>query len=180
MIFTETKLKGAFVLEIKKIEDDRGFFGRSWCKRELEEHGLNGEIVQANTSVSHKKGTLRGMHFQVAPYEEVKIIRCVRGAIYDVIIDLRPGSETFKQWVGVELSHDNYKMLYVPEGFAHGFLTLTDSIEVYYNVSAFYTPGAERGIRWNDKSFNIMWPEEPLIISDKDSKHPDFTEDMLR
>ncbi len=180
MIFTETKLKGAFVLEIKKIEDDRGFFGRSWCKNEMEEHGLNGEIVQANTSFSHRKGTLRGMHFQVPPYEEAKIIRCVRGAMYDVIIDLRPGSPTFRQWVGVELSQDNYKLFYVPEGFAHSFITLTDDVEVYYNVTAFYTPGAERGIRWNDKAFNIKWPIEPVVISTKDRDHPDFDDSMLK
>ncbi len=180
MIFTETKLKGAYILEIRKIEDSRGFFGRSWCRREMEEHGLNGEIVQANTSFSHKKGTLRGMHYQVPPFEEAKIIRCVRGAMYDVIIDLRPDSSTFKQWVGVELSYDNYKMFYVPEGFAHSFITLTDNVEVYYNVTAFYTPGAERGIRWNDKLFNINWPIEPIVISDKDREHPDFDESMLK
>lgn len=180
MIFTETKLKGAFILEIKKIEDDRGFFGRSWCRKEMEDHGLIGEIVQANTSFSYKKGTLRGMHFQVSPFEEAKIIRCVRGAMYDVIIDLRPDSETFRQWTGVELSQDNYKMFYVPEGFAHGFLTLTDNVEVYYNVTAFYTPGAERGIRWNDKAFNIKWPMEPGVISKKDREHPDFDESMLK
>jgi len=180
MIFTETDLKGAFIIEIKKIEDERGFFGRSWCRREMEEHGLKGEIVQANTSFSNKKGTLRGMHYQVPPYEEAKIIRCVRGAIYDVIIDLRPGSSTYKKWVGTELSCDNYKMLYVPEGFAHGFLTLTDNVEVYYNVTAFYTPGAERGIRWNDSSFNIKWPFEPVVISSKDKGHPDFTEQIFK
>lgn len=177
MIFTETKLKGAFIIEIKKIEDERGFFGRSWCKKEMEENGLNGEIVQANTSFSFKKGTLRGMHYQVPPYEEAKIIRCVRGAIYDVIIDLRPGSAGYKKWIGTELTSDNYKMLYVPEGFAHGFITLTDNVEVYYNVTAFYTPGAEKGIRWNDPLFNIKWPVYPVVISSKDQEHPDFNDD---
>ncbi len=180
MIFTETTLKGAFIIEIKKLEDERGFFGRSFCRKEMEEHGLNPEIVQANTSLSHKKGSFRGMHFQVAPYEETKLIRCVRGAIYDVIIDLRPDSLTFKKWIGAELSADNYKMLYIPGGFAHGFLTLTDNVEVYYNVSAFYTPGAERGIRWNDEAFGIKWPFIPVIMSEKDRKQPDFTMEMLK
>jgi len=166
-------------LEIKKIEDERGFFGRSWCKNEMTAKGLNGNLAQANTSFSYHKGTLRGMHFQVKPYEETKLIRCVRGAIYDVIIDLRVDSTTFKKWIGVELSQDNYKMLYVPEGFAHGFLSLTDNTEVYYNVTAFYTPGAERGIRWNDPSFSIKWPFEPQIISQKDRNHPEFSLERL-
>lgn len=179
MIFTETPLKGAFVLEIKKIEDDRGFFGRSWCKHELEEHGLNANMAQANTSFSKKKGTIRGMHFQANPYQETKLIRCVRGAIYDVIIDLRKNSPTFKQWFGVELTQDNYKMLYCPEDFAHGFVTLVDNSEVYYNVTAFYTPGAERGIKFNDSAFKIKWPVEPTIFSEKDLSHPDFSLDRL-
>jgi dTDP-4-dehydrorhamnose 3,5-epimerase len=174
MIFTETKLKGAFVLEIKKIEDERGFFGRSFCKKEMEAHGLNGNILQANVSLSKKKGTLRGMHYQLDPYQESKLIRCVRGAIFDVIIDLRKNSETYKQWFGVKLTPDNYKMLYCPEDFAHGFITLEDNSEVYYNVTQFYTPGAEAGIRWNDPAFNINWPIDPRVISDKDSSHPDF------
>lgn len=179
MIFLETKLKKAHILEIKKNEDERGFFGRSWCRKELEEHGLNANMAQANTSFSFKKGTLRGMHFQIHPNEETKLIRCVRGAIFDVVIDLRPVSSTFKQWIGVELTADNYKMLYVPEGFAHGFITLTDNVEVYYNVTAFYTPGAERGIRWNDPQFKIDWPLTPIVISEKDQNHPDFTIEML-
>jgi dTDP-4-dehydrorhamnose 3,5-epimerase len=179
MIFTETKLKKAYIIEIKRIEDERGFFGRSWCRKELEDHGLNADLQQANTSFSKKKGTLRGMHFQVHPHEEAKLIRCVRGAIYDVIIDLRPDSPTFKQWTGVELTQDNYKMVYIPEGFAHGYLTLTDDTEVYYNVTAFYAPGAEKGIRWNDSSFQIRWPITPLIISEKDASHPDFKPESI-
>lgn len=179
MIFTQTIFDKAYILEIKKIEDERGFFGRSWCRNEMMAKGLNGNLAQANTSFSHHKGTLRGMHFQVKPYEETKLIRCVRGAIYDVIIDLRADSPTFKKWIGVELSQDNYKMLYVPEGFAHGFLSLTDNTEVYYNVTAFYTPGAERGIRWNDPSFSIKWPFEPQVVSQKDKDHPDFSLDRL-
>ncbi len=179
MIFTETELKGAYIIEVKKLEDERGFFGRSFCRREMEEHGLIADIVQANTSVSLKKGTLRGMHFQVEPHQEAKLIRCVRGSIYDVIIDLRPESPTFKRWFGVELSADNYKMLYAPEGFAHGFITISDNVEVCYNVTAFYSPGSERGIRWDDKTFGIKWPFKPAIISDRDRKHPDFSLEML-
>ncbi len=174
MTFTETPLSGAYIIDIVKIEDERGFFGRSFCRREMEEHGLTGEIMQANTSFSHKRGTLRGLHYQVAPYQESKLIRCVRGAIYDVIIDLRPGSSTFRHWTSVELSQENYRMFYIPEGFAHGYMALTDNAEVYYNVSAFYSPGAEKGIRWNDPAFKISWPFEPELISEKDMQHPDW------
>lgn len=178
MIFTETKLKGAFVVEIQKIEDHRGFFGRAWCQKEFEAHGINANFVQINTSQTKKKGTIRGMHYQVPPYGEAKFIRCTRGRIYDVIIDLRPDSPTFMQWVGNELSEDNYKMVYVPEYFAHGFLSLEDNSEVYYPVTEFYTPGAERGIRWNDQAFNIEWPVPVEIFTEKDMSHPDF--DMSR
>lgn len=175
MIFTETKLKGAFELQIKKLEDERGFFGRSWCANEMKDHGLKADLCQANTSFSAKKGTLRGMHFQINPYQETKLIRCTRGAILDVIIDLRVESPTFKQWIGVELTQDNYKMLYVPEDFAHGFITLEDNTEVTYLVTQFYTPGAEKGIRWNDPFFNIQWPFEPVVISEKDKNHPNYS-----
>lgn len=174
MKFTETNLKGAYVLEINKLKDERGFFGRSWCMNELKEYGLNTNIAQANTSFSRKKGTLRGMHYQNDPYQETKLIRCTRGSIYDVIIDLRPTSPTYKQWFGIELTQDNYKMLYVPEDFAHGFITLEDDTEVTYLVTEFYTPGAEAGIRWNDAQFNIKWPLDPKVISEKDKIHPDF------
>lgn len=174
MIFKETKLKGAFEIEIKKLEDERGFFGRSWCANEMAEHGLNSVIKQANTSFSKTKGTIRGMHFQKAPYQESKLIRCTKGAILDVIIDLRPDSPTFKQWIGVELTESNYKMLYVPEDFAHGFMTLENNSEVTYLVSQFYTPGAEAGIRWNDPDFGINWPLEPTVISEKDQNHPNY------
>lgn len=180
MIFTPTKLQGAFILEVKKIEDERGFFGRSWCKRELEEHGLNANVVQANVSYNKVKGTLRGMHFQKAPHQETKLVRCTRGAIYDVIIDLRPNSPTYKQWIGVELTEDNYRMLFVPEDFAHGFITLQDNTEVTYQVTQYYTPGAEGGIRWNDPAFNIQWPIEPTVVSGKDQVHPDFAEEFLK
>ncbi len=180
MIFTPTKLQGAYILEVKKIEDERGFFGRSWCKRELEEHGLNANVVQANVSYNKVKGTLRGMHFQKAPHQETKLVRCTRGAIYDVIIDLRPDSPTYKQWIGVELTESNYRMLFVPEDFAHGFITLEDNTEVTYQVTQYYTPGAEGGIRWNDPAFQIAWPIEPVVVSGKDQAHPDFTETLRK
>ena len=176
MIFTETKLKGACIIDVKRLEDERGFFGRSFCQKEFEEFGLTNDIRQANVSYNKKKGTLRGMHMQLAPNEETKLVRCTRGAIYDVIIDMRPDSKTYKQWIGVELTADNYRMLFVPEGFAHGFITLEDNTDVTYNVTEFYTPGAERGIRWNDPAFNIQWPVEPVVISEKDQAHPDFVE----
>ncbi|RIJ34382.1 dTDP-4-dehydrorhamnose 3,5-epimerase [Pontibacter oryzae] len=176
MIFTETKLKGAFIIDVKRLEDERGFFGRSFCQNEFEAHGLSKDVRQTNVSYNKKKGTLRGMHMQLAPNEESKLVRCTRGAIYDVIIDMRPDSETYKQWIGVELTADNYRMLFVPEGFAHGFITLEDNTDVTYQVTEFYTPGAERGIRWNDPAFNIEWPIEPVVISEKDQAHPDFEE----
>lgn len=180
MIFTELELKGAYLVEVKKIEDDRGFFGRAWCANEFTEHGLNRNFVQMNTSFTKKKGTIRGMHYQVDPYQEVKFIRCTRGRIWDVIIDLRPDSPTFKKWVGNELTADNYRMVYVPENFAHGFITLEDNSEVYYPVTQFYTPGAERGLRWDDPSFNIKWPVEVTLVSEKDRSHMDFSIDSLK
>lgn len=174
MIFTETKLKGAFIIEVEKKEDERGFFGRSWCAKEMKDHGLNVNIRQANISLNKAKGTLRGMHFQIAPHQEAKLVRCSRGSIYDVIIDLREDSSTFKQWIGVELTQDNYKMLYVPEDFAHGFITLEDNCEISYLMSEFYVPGAGATIRWNDPLFKIEWPLEPVVISEKDKTQPDF------
>lgn len=175
MIFTETHLKGAYIVEINKIKDERGFFGRSWCINEMKEAGLNTAIKQANTSLSLKKGTLRGMHYQKDPYQETKLIRCTRGSVFDVIIDLRKNSPTFRQWFGVELTQDNYRMLYIPEDFAHGYLTLQDNSEVTYMVTQFYTAGAEAGIRWNDVAFDIRWPINPTVISEKDRKLPDFS-----
>jgi dTDP-4-dehydrorhamnose 3,5-epimerase len=180
MIFTETRLKGAYLIEIKKIEDERGFFGRAWCRHEFEEHGLNANICQINTSLSLKKGTMRGMHFQIDPYQETKFIRCTRGRVFDVIVDLRPDSPTFLEWVGHELSADNYRMVYVPENFAHGLLSLEDNSEVYYPVTQFYTPGAERGIRWNDPALQIEWPVNVEFVSDKDSSHQDFSIERLK
>lgn len=180
MIFTETKLKGAFILEIKKNEDDRGFFGRSWCSKELEDHGIHSRICQINTSRTLKKGTIRGMHFQADPYQEQKFVRCTRGRIYDVMVDLRPESPTFLKWVGTELSADNYKIAFVPENFGHGFVSLTDDCEVYYPVTQYYTPGAERGFRWDDPLIKIVWPVDIVHISDKDKSHPDFDINPLK
>jgi dTDP-4-dehydrorhamnose 3,5-epimerase len=173
MTFKETELKGAFVVGVKKIEDNRGFFARGWCRKELEAAGLNSNLAQINLAASRKKGTLRGMHFQRAPYEEAKLIRCTRGAIFDVIIDLRQGSPTFARWFGINLSADNLLMLYAPEGFAHGYQTLTDDAEIYYTTSAFYEASAARGVRYDDPAFNIEWPLPVSVISDADRNWPD-------
>lgn len=174
MIFQPTELQGAFIIELNKIKDQRGFFARAWCEKEFAEHGLTPVVHQTNVSFNLKKGTLRGMHYQIAPYQEAKTVRCTRGAIYDVIIDLRKDSPTYKRWIGVELTADNYRQLYVPEDFGHGFLTLEDNTEITYQVSQFYTPGAERGIRYNDPSFAIEWPVSVQVISDKDANWQDY------
>ncbi len=174
MIFTETKLDGAFLIDIEERTDERGFFARSWCQKEFEQHGLVPRVVQANISFNHKKGTVRGMHYQASPYEETKLVRCTRGAIYDVIVDLRKGSPTYCQWISAELTADNRRMIFVPEGFAHGFQTLTDATEVCYQVSQFYTPGAERGARFNDPAFGIRWPLDVTVISEKDANWAGF------
>jgi dTDP-4-dehydrorhamnose 3,5-epimerase len=174
--FHRAELEGAYIIELDKLGDDRGFFARTWCQREFEEHGLVARIAQANVSFNAKAGTLRGMHYQVAPYEETKLIRCTRGGVYDVIIDLRRGSPTYTRWMGVELTAQNYKMLYVPGQFAHGFVTLEDDTEVIYFMSEFYTRGAEQGLRWNDPRFGIIWPRAAELISEKDANWPDFSE----
>ncbi|MCC0176764.1 dTDP-4-dehydrorhamnose 3,5-epimerase [Waterburya agarophytonicola K14] len=174
MLFTPTKLKDAYIVEPKKLEDERGFFARSWCETEFRDRGLNPNLVQCNISFNQKKGTLRGMHLQIEPYAEAKLVRCTQGAIYDVIVDLRPDSETYLQWVGVELTPANHKALYVPEGFAHGFQTLADNTEVFYQMSQFYTPECARGYRWNDPSFDISWSEEISVISEKDLNLADY------
>lgn len=174
MKFIPTSLSGAFVIELEKRGDERGFFARAFCIKEFESNGLNQNIVQINNSLSKDTGTLRGMHYQLAPKSEDKIVRCIRGRLYDVIIDLRPESKTFKNWFGVELSAENRLSLYVPKGFAHGFITLEENTEAFYLVTEFYSPEHERGIRYNDPEFNIKWPIEPKIISDKDLNHPDF------
>jgi len=174
MLFTEVSLKGAYVVDLEKRGDSRGFFGRTYCQREFEEYGLATQMPQTNVSFSRNKGTLRGMHYQEAPYEEAKLVRCTRGAIYDVIVDVRPNSSTFKRWFGVELTEENYRMLYVPEGFAHGFITLSGNTEVNYQVSQFYAPGHERGVRYDDPSIGIQWPGEVTEISEKDKAWPAF------
>lgn len=174
VIFAETKLKGAFIVELERMEDERGFFARAFCQQEFEAHGLNPRVAQCSISFNRKKGTLRGMHYQVAPHQEAKVVRCTRGALYDVIIDLRPDSPTFKQWVAVELTPENHLMLYIPEGFAHGFQTLQDDTEVFYQISDFYYPDCARGLRWDDRVFGIDWPMPPEVMSRRDSAYPDF------
>ena len=177
MIFTETKLKGAYIVQLERIKDERGFFSRAWCKREFDQHGLMSRLVQCNVSYNKNRGTLRGMHYQVAPYEETKLVRCTMGSIYDVIIDLRPDSPTHKEWIGVELNAENRQMLFVPKGFAHGYQTLVNHAEVFYQVSEFYHPEAERGVRWNDPVFGIEWPiVDNLEVSEKDKSWPDYVE----
>jgi dTDP-4-dehydrorhamnose 3,5-epimerase len=174
MQFYETKLKGAFIIEPEIIQDDRGFFARSWCKKEVDNYGINSDLVQCNISFNNKKGTLRGMHYQTFPHGEAKLIRCTAGSIYDVIIDLRPDSETYKQWFGTELSQENHKMIFVPEDCAHGFLTLRDNTEVFYQMSEFYHAEYAIGVRWDDPVFSIDWPDEVQVISDRDRDYPDF------
>ena len=175
MNFTETKLKGAYIIELDRLEDDRGFFARAWCRNEFMAQGLSVILAQANVAFNNQKGILRGMHRQIHPAEEVKLVRCIRGSIFDAIVDLREGSETYKQWIGVELTADNHKALYVPEGFAHGYLTLEDNSEVFYQVSQSYSPDHEKGARWNDPAFGIEWPRmDEYLISDKDQAWPDF------
>jgi len=171
MIFNELFLKGAYLIELQPIEDNRGFFARSWCFSEFKTYGLNTNLVQCNISLNTKKGTLRGMHFQEKPYEEVKVVRCTRGSIYDVIVDLRPESLTYKKWIGIELSAENRKSLYVPEGFAHGFQTLEDDSEVFYQMSEYYQPGSSRGIRWDDPEIGINWPLPNPIMSGNDRRY---------
>jgi dTDP-4-dehydrorhamnose 3,5-epimerase len=174
MIFSETPLKGAFLIDLEKRGDDRGFFARAFCEKEFAAQGLAGRFVQINDSLSAFKGTLRGMHYQLAPKGETKLVRCVRGALHDVILDLRPGSATFGQHFGADLTAENRRMLYVPKGFAHGFVTLVDDTEAFYLVDEFYAPEQERGIRWNDPRFKISWPVAPAVLSDKDRAHRDF------
>jgi dTDP-4-dehydrorhamnose 3,5-epimerase len=172
MVFTETKLKGAFIINLTRLEDERGFFARTFCQNEFKEHGLNIQIAQANISYNKRRGTFRGMHMQLPPYEESKLIKCARGTIYDVIVDMRVSSDTYKQWIGVELTAENHQMLYVPEGFAHGFITLKNDTEVTYQMNQFYAPASEKGFRWNDPAFGIVWPIQPIIMAEKDKNFP--------
>jgi dTDP-4-dehydrorhamnose 3,5-epimerase len=174
MKFHETPVKGAYVIEMEKRGDERGFFARAYCEDEFKQHGLLSHYAQTNNSLSVEKGTLRGMHYQLPPVSEVKIVRCISGSLFDVIVDLRPQSETYGKWFGVELNAENRLMLYVPRGFAHGFITLAENTEAFYMVSDPYTPGGERGLRYNDPKFGIQWPAEPTVMSDKDQAWPMF------
>jgi dTDP-4-dehydrorhamnose 3,5-epimerase len=174
MKFNPTPLQGAYTIDLEKREDDRGFFARLFCVNEYDQHGLDRNIVQINNSLSKDKGTLRGIHYQLAPKAETKIVRCIKGSLYDVIVDLRPDSLTFLKWFGAELSAENRTMMFVPKGFGHAFITLEENTEAFYMVTEFYAPEHERGIRWNDPKINIQWPIEPVVISDKDQNHRDF------
>jgi len=172
MKFGETRLKGAFVIEPEPLEDERGWFARTFCAEEFAAHGLDPGVAQCNASHNRRRGTLRGMHYQAPPHAEARLVRCTAGAAYDVIVDIRPRSATFKQWLGVELSAANRKQLYVPEGFAHGFLTLADDTELFYQMSEAYSAEATRGFRWNDPAVGIAWPIQPLVISARDASLP--------
>ena len=176
MIFTETKLSGAYLIELERYEDERGFFARNWSEREFAARGLVSNFVESNISFSRKKGTLRGMHYQAAPHGQAKLVRCTTGAIFDVIIDLRRDSPTFRHWMSVELTEQNHLMLYVPVDFAHGFQTLEDDTEITYQVSSSYHPESSSGVRWNDPAFGITWPDGERIIIARDRQYPDWTE----
>jgi len=172
--FEETKLQGVYEVRLEPVFDERGSFARSWCQREFEDRGLNARLVQCNVSFNAKRGTLRGMHFQHAPHAQSKLVRCTLGAIWDAIIDLRPTSATFKRWFGAELTAENRKQLYIPEGFAHGFITLADETEVFYQMGNVYNAAASAGVRWNDPAFGIEWPREVSVIIERDATYPDF------
>jgi len=180
MTFHELQLAGAFVITIDRVNDERGFFARTFCQKEFRDHGLNPNVVQCNISYNRTKGTLRGMHFQAPPHWEAKLVQCVRGSIHDVIVDLRPQSASYGASVGVVLTAHEHKLLYVPEGFAHGFITLEDDSDVFYQMSEFYTPQAGRGFRWNDPAFAIAWPIPPTLISARDAAYPDFVPALAR
>ena len=180
MIFKPIFLEGAYLIEPERRSDERGFFARTWCARELADHGLNTDIAQCNTSHSSSKGTLRGMHYQRPPFQEDKIVSCIRGAIFDVVIDLRVDSETYMRWFGVHLSEENGYMIYVPKGFAHGVQTLEDETRISYLVTSTYAPAAEAGLRFDDPAFNIEWPLPVSVISSKDRLWPRFTNDDPR
>jgi dTDP-4-dehydrorhamnose 3,5-epimerase len=174
VIFRETVLSGVFVIEPELREDHRGFFARTWCQREFADQGLDARLVQCSISYNRRRGTLRGMHVQAPPHAEAKLIRCTRGAIYDVALDIRSGSATFRQHVGVKLTADNRTMLYIPAGIAHGFQTLVDDTEVIYQMSEFHVPEAARGVRYNDPAFRISWPIPDPTLLDRDGAYPDF------
>jgi dTDP-4-dehydrorhamnose 3,5-epimerase len=175
MRFIETPLKGAYLINLEKRGDERGFFARLFCEKEFGHQGLATKFVQINNSLSAQRGTLRGMHYQLPPAGEVKLVRCVRGSLFDVIVDLRPKSRTHLKWFGAELTAENRTMMYVPVGFAHGFLTTSEDAEAFYLVSSFYAPELERGVRYNDPAIGIQWPFEPMVVSAKDAAHPEFS-----
>jgi dTDP-4-dehydrorhamnose 3,5-epimerase len=178
MFFSQTRIQGAFIVQIDPRADERGFFARGFCRKEFEAHGLKADIAQANIGMNRLRGTLRGLHYQIPPHAEAKLVRCTAGALFDVIVDLRPGSSSYKQWVGVELNAENRTMLYVPEGCAHGYLTLADDTEVFYLVSQYYYSGAERGVKWDDPAFAVDWPmAKPVVLSDKDASWPDWIDE---
>ncbi len=174
MIFHETKLPGVFEIRLELKPDERGFFARSWCRNEFEDNGLNSGLAQCSISFNLRKGTLRGLHYQAAPHQEAKLVRCTKGSLYDVVVDLRPDSRTFKQWIGIALTSADRNMVYIPEGCAHGFLTLEDETEVFYQISEFYNPEAARGVRWNDPAFGVVWPGKVEVISERDQSYADF------
>lgn len=174
MIFHETKLPGVFEIHIETLPDERGFVARTWCQQEFEARGLNGRLVQCSLSFNSRKGTLRGMHYQVAPHQETKLVRCHRGAIHDIVLDLRPQSPTFKNWIAVVLTSEKRNTIYVPEGCAHGFLTLEKDSEVSYQMSEFWNAESARGVRWDDPAFRISWPERVEVISERDRTYPSF------
>lgn len=174
MKFLETALEGTFLIEAERVADERGFFARVWCRDEFAEHGLNTHLSQCSISFNRLRGTVRGMHYQVAPFEEAKLVRCTRGAIHDVVIDLRPASSTFRSWISANLTAENHRAIYLPEGCAHGFQTLEDATEVHYQISVPYAAEAVKGIRWNDAAFEITWPLEVSAISPRDKHYPSF------
>jgi len=174
VIFGSTPLPGAAVVDLERREDERGFFARSFCQREFEAQGLETTVAQCNVSFNRRRGTLRGMHWQAAPHGEAKLVRVTRGALWDVIVDLRPESATYCRWFGVELSAENHRALYIPRGFAHGFQTLVDDVEVFYQMSTSYVPDAQRGVRWDDPAFGIEWPILPPFLSERDATYPDY------
>lgn len=174
MLFSETPLSGCYVIEPERMQDHRGFFARAWCQKELEQRGLKAEVLQSNVGLSHRKGTLRGLHYQQAPHAEVKIVRCTRGAMFDVVVDLRPASPMHKQWFSVELTEDNGKMIYVSEGFAQGYMTLADNTEMNYHTSRLFNRESASGVRYDDPAFGIKWPIEASVISEQDAKWPNY------
>ena len=174
MIFRETKLQGAFEIHLEVKPDERGFFARAWCQREFENSKLNSRLAQCSISFNSRKGTLRGIHYQAPPDAETKVVRCTKGAIYDVVVDLRPGSPTFRDWIAVVLTAEKRNMVYVPEGCGHGFLTLEDESEVFYQMSEFYSAESARGVRWDDPAFQVAWPDKVEVISERDRTYPNF------